>query len=97
MRVENMVSEKTGKAVPNQFIVHGESGAEYFQSYDSIIVAKLPNSTNQWGLDNGTYLDKYYWNYSVTTGKYRNQFLGEGIQETRKKIESGEYVLANLN
>jgi len=43
------------------------------------------------------YLDKYSWDYSVTTGKYRNEFLGEGIAETRKKIASGEYILTNLN
>ena len=42
-------------------------------------------------------LDSYYWDYSVTTGKYRNQFLNEGIAETRKKIKEGIYKLANLN
>jgi len=41
-------------------------------------------------------LDSYYWDYSRTTGKYRNQFLGEGIADTRAKIESGEYKLADL-
>ena len=44
-----------------------------------------------------TYLDEHYWDYSATTGKYRNQFLGEGIAETRAKIESGEYILIDLN
>ena len=43
------------------------------------------------------YLDKHYWDYSRTTGKYRNEFLGEGIAETRKKIKSGEYRLVDLN
>ena len=38
-----------------------------------------------------------YWDYSRTTGVYRNQFLGEGIVNTRAKIESGEYKLADLN
>ena len=42
-------------------------------------------------------LDEYYWDYSTTTGKYRNQFLNEGIAETRKKIKAGTYVLTNLN
>ncbi len=37
------------------------------------------------------YLNEKYWDYSTTTGKHRNQFLGEGIAETRKKIKSGEY------
>ena len=49
-------------------------------------------------LDTGNqiYLDSYYWDYSATTGRYRNQFLNEGIAETRKGIESGYYILTNL-
>jgi|TARA_R100000479_G_scaffold54981_1_gene26072 hypothetical protein len=43
------------------------------------------------------FLDKNYWDYSTTTGKYRNAFLGENIAETRKKIKSGEYILVDLN
>lgn len=91
MKVYNMTSPK-GNKVANQFIV--EAGdCTVFQSYNSVIAKK------QW-TDNGhleVTLDKYYWDYSKTTGQYRNQFLGEGIAETRKKIESGEYKLANLN
>jgi hypothetical protein len=43
------------------------------------------------------YLDQKYWNYSNTTGKYRNIFLGETIKDTRAKIKSGEYILTDLN
>lgn len=43
------------------------------------------------------YLDENYWNYSNTTGRYRNQFLNETIRETQAKIKSGEYMLVNLN
>ena len=42
-------------------------------------------------------LDRKYWNYSNTTGKYRNIFLNETITETKKKIKSGEYKLTDLN
>ena len=42
-------------------------------------------------------LDENAWNYSRTTGKYRNVFLGEGKKETEAKIKSGEYLLVNLN
>ena len=35
--------------------------------------------------------------YSKTTSKYRNMFLGETTKETQKKINSGEYILTNLN
>jgi hypothetical protein len=33
----------------------------------------------------------------MTTGKYRNQFLGETKKDTEAKIKSGEYILADLN
>ena len=86
MKVENMTSAR-GNTVPNQFIIT-DNGDEYFQSYKSIIAKRSKGKI---------YLDDYYWDYSVTTGKYRNEFLGEGIAETRKKIASGEYILTNLN
>ena len=86
MKVENMTSTR-GNKVPNQFIIT-DKGVEYFQSYRSIIAKKSEGKI---------YLDDYYWDYSTTTGKYRNEFLGEGIAETRKKIASGEYILTNLN
>ena len=46
---------------------------------------------------NNTYLDSYYYNYSRTTSKYRNIFLGETIKDTKAKIKSGEYILTDLN
>jgi hypothetical protein len=76
-----------GNKVANQFIIT-DNGDEYFQSYKSIIAKRSKGKI---------YLDDYYWDYSTTTGKYRNQFLGEGIADTRKKIASGEYILTNLN
>jgi hypothetical protein len=41
-------------------------------------------------------LDVNNWNYSTTTGKHRNAFLGESVAATRAKIASGEYELADL-
>jgi hypothetical protein len=91
MKVSNMTSNN-GNKIANQFIIEDtqENGKSiiYFQSYQSIIAKK----------ENGKVtLDNYYWNYSVTTGKYRNIFLGEDKKTTEKKIASGEYKLANLN
>ncbi len=86
MKVENMTSAR-GNKVANQFIINSEEGC-YFQSYNSIIV-KIEGRE--------VYLDEYYWDYSVTSFKYRNDFLGEGIAETRAKIKSGEYTLTDLN
>ena len=76
-----------GNTVPNQFIIT-DNGDEYFQSYRSIIAKRSKGKI---------YLDDYYWDYSVTTGKYRNEFLNEYTAETREKIASGEYILTNLN
>jgi len=73
-------------------ITHPVTGKEVrahcFISYGTMIVAVT---------DEATYLDEYYWDYSATTGRYRNQFLGEGIADTRKGIKAGAYKLADLN
>lgn len=90
VNIRNMISERSGRSVANQFIISTEDG-RYFQSYGSVI-AFVP-----FGSFNKTQLDKDRWDYSTTTGKYRNQFLGETKKETRAKIDSGEYVLVDLN
>lgn len=72
--------------VPNQFIVNFDNGS-VFQSYDSIIAIEIRTSKGR-----KIYLGKD-WDYSVTTGKYRNNFLGENKKETEAKIKSGEYKL----
>lgn len=76
---------------------------EVFQSYDSVIVKRTidrfwqceccqdPKDQSQ------TLLDRDKWNYSKTTARYRNWFLGETTKETQAKIDSGEYKLVNLN
>jgi len=87
-KVENITSSR-GNKVANQFIFTDEIGNRYFQSYNSVIVKKDPSDK--------TYLDQKYWNYSNTTGKYRNIFLGETIKDTKAKIKSGEYILTDLN
>ena len=100
MKVRNLTG-RTGREVANQFIITGDgnemsgNAVEYFQSYKTVIAkrdkfrAGVP-SRQVW-------LDKNSWDYSTTTGKYRNQFLGETKAETQKKIDSGEYVLTDLN
>lgn len=86
MKVKNMKS-LNGNPVPNQFIIETKNGM-IFQSYQSVIVE----------VQNGkTYLDKNKWDYSKTTGKYRNAFLGETKKETEKKIKDKIYILKDLN
>jgi len=87
MKVENMTSPQ-GNKVANQFIITDDDNNDYFQSYRSIIAKRSQGKI---------YLDEYYWDYSRTTGKYRNEFLNETIAETRAKIKSGEYILTDLN
>ena len=80
---------RTGRQIPNQIKIFLENGV-LFESYGSKIAFCPYDSTEK------TRLDTHYWNYSQTTGKYRNEFLNEGIAETRKKIKSGEYELVSL-
>lgn len=94
--VENMQSN-SGNDIANQFVIETKSRnyrRVFLQSYNSLICCKeYPKGPGK----PVTYLDKERWDYSVTTGKYRNIFLNEGIADTRKKIESGEYKLTDLN
>lgn len=86
MKVFNLESPNGGK-VANQFEII-DNGKRIFQSYQSIICV-IENDV--------VTLDEYYWNYSRTTSKYRNIFLGENTKETERKIKQGVYKLADLN
>ena len=101
MKVKNVVSASSGKAVANQFITvrEGSNGLaeEFFQSYDTVIAKKAYSNVPGKGLTCFVTLDRRMWDCSVTTGRYRNQFLGEKKAETQMKINSGVYVLADLN
>ena len=100
MKVKNMTNPRTGREVPNQFVIETnervvnkdgnfvDKPVEYFQSYNAIIVRIC---------DGLVELDSKSWNCSKTTSKYRNQFLGETTKETQAKIDSGEYLLTDLN
>ena len=92
--VEQMTS-RSGNVVPNQTILSDPTGRT-FVSYGSKIVYQSKDRASD-GLPLEIIVDENYWDYSRTTGKYRNQFLNEGIAETRAKIESKEYLLTNLN
>lgn len=89
IKVENIRSKRTGREIPNQFIIETDRGL-YFQSYDKVIAFK-PYYGGK------VQLDREAWDYSRTTGKYRNQFLGETKSETERKIKAGIYELADLN
>ena len=89
-KVENIInlipSVKNMKGIPNQFEIYGKDYT-LFQSYNSPIAL----------IQNGkTYIFKN-WNYSTTTGKYRNQFLNETKKETLAKLKSGVYVAVDFD
>lgn len=73
---------------PNQLVIETENG-KFFQSYDTII-CRIDESGN-------VFLDSEKYDYSKTTAKYRNIFLGEDTKTTEKKIKEGIYKLTNLN
>jgi len=89
MKVKNLKSSR-GNSIPNQFEIYDyDNNSAYFQSYNSIIV-KIDRDGQVW-------LDEYYWDYSRTTSKYRNVFLGNTTKDCRDNIKSGVYKLKNLN
>ena len=79
-----------GQAVKNQFYIFDQDNSVVmFQSYNSIIAKRYNNGNVE--------LDQNYWDYSLTTGKYRNVFLAEKKPETEEKIKQGIYKLVDLN
>ena len=87
IKVLNMTSPQ-GNKIANQFVIVTPEG-DYFQSYNSVI-AFINN-------EGRVFLDKNKWDYSTTTGKYRNIFLGENKKLTEKRINNNNYVLIDLN
>lgn len=83
----NMKSSR-GNKVPNQFIIWTDE-EQFFQSYQTII-GKRDNEGN-------VFLDQNKWDYSVTTSKYRNQWLSMNTKEIKKGIDDGTIQLINLN
>ncbi len=90
MTVKNM-SGNSGRKVPNQFIItdHATSRTT-FQSYDSMIATiDYQNNTITLGKK---------WDYSRTTGRYRNQFFDEqgfsdlaSTKALANALEAGKY------
>ena len=88
MKVTQMTG-RTGAPVANQFIIN-DGEHEYFQSYETVIAKRHKSSR-------AVILDRDRWNYSVTTSKYRNQFLGMSTAQIKRDINAGLIELADLN
>ena len=71
----------------NQYIIE-HNGITYFQSYNVIVAKKSKGKT---------ILDKDYHEYSRTTIKYRNMFLGLPSSSVNEAIRDGKITLGKLN
>ncbi len=98
MKVSNMTSSR-GNKVPNQFIIDltgslwgNMDSKQVFQSYETTIATKTT-----WPDRTDIELDRAKWDYSRTTSKYRNQFLGMNTGEIEAGIADGSIKLVDLN
>lgn len=84
LKVKNI--ENNGRNVPNQFLIsYEENGKNYevFQSYNSMIIKWKNGIIIEVGSD---------WDYSRTSGKYRNLLTGMNKKEFEKMLkEEFEY------
>jgi len=92
IQIIRMRTPRGGIALNQEIIQLIGKNERRFISYGKVIAIEKFNKGKK-----QIYLDKSYWDYSSTTGYYRNMFLGETIKETRKKIMSKEYKLKDLN
>ena len=92
--VENMTS-RNGKPIPNQVIL-SESLGDTFVSYGTKIVYQSTRISKD-GLPKDIIVDETNWDYSRTTGKYRNEFMGMGVQDVRDHIKDGRIKVGDLN
>ena len=75
MKVQNMTS-RNGNKIANQFIITDGLKAT-FQSYESEIITLDYENMRMFVGNN--------WDYSTTTGKYRNMFLADYVNYTGTK------------
>ena len=89
MIVQNMHSNRSGRPVPNQFIIR-VNRLTIFQSYTSII------AVTKWNMEN-ILLDEKFHNYSVTTSKYLYQFLSMKRKSIDEMEKAGTLIYTDLN
>jgi hypothetical protein len=88
ININHMVSS-AGKDVPNQYnvFIYSEDGIyNCFYSYDKLIIVIKNGKIIKVGKD---------YNYSNTTGKYRNIFTGLNLKELDKYIKDMSYNCDN--
>ena len=97
-----MLTQHGGNPTPSQIVttvVQGIKTTRVFQSY-GVVIAKIVTDYSNPLLNRPrrkVYVDKIYGDYSNTTRRYRNVFLGMNSQELRDGIKSGAVKVVNLN
>ena len=84
----NLKHLKISERGSNYFVLSDDDCLRLY-SYNSLIAIKYN--------DGRIVLDSDTWDYSLTTGKHRNAFLGEDKKITSYKIKEGIYSLGQLN
>lgn len=80
VRVKNLESPRTGRAVANQFEIVYENG-RVFQSYNTLIGVRTGGNL---------YLTSAH-EYSTTTSKYCTEWCGFNLKERRDGLKSGRF------
>ena len=92
MIINNMKSNR-GRTIPNQYVIKLDN-CDVFQSYETVIAIRDYDYVNG---KYEVYLNKQYYNYSRTTSRYRNKYLGLTTKEIEQKIKAKEFVLITHN
>lgn len=82
-----------GNPTGNQVIL-SEPDGDMFVSYGTKICWKSKSMYNGYPK---IILDEYYWDYSRTTSKYRNEFLGMSTPQLKELINQGIVKFTELN
>ena len=78
---------------PNHIVIYVKGG-KYLQSYDKIIA--FVNEPRE-GESRKVYLDKEYWNFSKSTARHRNSFLGLSNSYVNDAVRNNVFIMKNLN
>lgn len=89
MRVTQLIN-KNNNAMANHFVIDDDNGNSLLQSY-KVIVAKIDYENDK------IFLDRDFFDYSLTTKRAINFFLNNTHQERLKLIKENKIQLINLN
>ena len=89
MIVKNMISDRSGKPIANQFIITIDN-LEIFQSYKTVIAVRRDNNDDVILLD-------YDYSISPTTSRYLYKFLGFNKKRILERVQDNSIRICGLN